>query len=86
MGPDQGTVIEPCMLLASTNRVALDAVGVAVLRYFGTTPEVEKGPIFEQEQIKRAAELGTEVQSAEDIDIIPLDDTSETVSENIEIM
>ena len=42
------------VVLAGTDRVAVDAVGVALLRHFGTTPEVSRGAIFEQEQIARA--------------------------------
>ncbi len=56
-GPDTGTLIEPGIMLASRDRVALDAAGVAVLRIYGTTKEVSKGSIFDQEQIKRAIEL-----------------------------
>ena len=41
------------MVLAGTDRVALDAVGVAILRMFGTTREVSRGRVFEQEQIAR---------------------------------
>jgi len=69
-GPHVGTLKEPGVMLAGTDRVALDAVGVAMLRFYGTTPEVSKGKIFEQEQIRRAAELGLGVPSAEGIEIV----------------
>jgi len=71
-GPDTGTLIEPGIMIASKDRVALDAVGVAVLRIYGTTPEVSKGLIFEQEQIAMAAELGLGVSGPEGIGIIPV--------------
>ena len=67
-GPDQGVLIKPGLFLASTDRVAIDAVGVAILRLYGTTPEVMKGRIFEQEQIAHAATLGVGVDSAEKIE------------------
>ncbi|MFC1991779.1 hypothetical protein ACFLVC_03550 [Chloroflexota bacterium] len=38
--------------------MAIYTVGVAILRSLGITSEVSKGPIFEQDQIARAAELG----------------------------
>jgi uncharacterized protein (DUF362 family) len=57
-GPDSGKRVWAEVVLAGTDRVAIDAVGVAVLRHFGTTREVSRGPIFQQEQIARAAELG----------------------------
>jgi uncharacterized protein (DUF362 family) len=75
-GPDRGEVIRPGLLLASRDRVAIDAVGVALLRLFGTTPEVMRGRIFQQEQVARAASLGIGVASAEKIDLHPLDEHS----------
>lgn len=70
-GPDVGRVVSPGLVLASTDRVALDAVGVAILRQHGTTPEVSRGRVFEQEQIARAAELGVGVSSPELIELVP---------------
>jgi len=63
--------------------VAIDAVGVAILRLYGSTREVMKGKIFEFEQIKRAVELGVGVNSPEKIDLIPLDEFSQEMSERI---
>ncbi len=50
-GPANGDLVAANVMLAGTDRVALDAVGVALLRHFGTTDEVSRGAIFEQEQI-----------------------------------
>ncbi len=69
-GPDRGTKVEARVMLAGTDRVAIDAVGVAILRLLGTTREVCKGPIFEQEQIARAAELGLGISSTKQIQIV----------------
>jgi len=82
-GPEKGEIVEPKLILASNDRVAIDAVGVAILRLYGSTKEVMKGKIFELEQIKRAAELGVGVDSPEKIDLIPLDDFSEKAAEKI---
>ncbi|MHA2171042.1 MAG: DUF362 domain-containing protein [Candidatus Kariarchaeaceae archaeon] len=71
-GPATGELVSPNVMIASSDRIALDAVGVAILRDLGTTPEVSEGPIFELEQIKRAAELGIGVSKPEDIEIIGL--------------
>jgi uncharacterized protein (DUF362 family) len=57
-GPDQGKTAEAGVLLAGRDRVAIDAVGVAMLRTLGTTPEVSQGAIFDQPQIARAVALG----------------------------
>ena len=75
-GPDTGKRVAPEVVLAATDRVALDAVGVALLRYFGTTPEVSRGTIFQQEQIARAVELGLGVTGPDEIQLITDDEDS----------
>jgi uncharacterized protein (DUF362 family) len=69
-GPDQGKRVDAGVMLAATDRVAVDAVGVALLRYFGTTPEVSRGAIFEQEQIARAVQLGLGVSGPRQIELV----------------
>jgi uncharacterized protein (DUF362 family) len=76
-GPDRGTRVEAGVMLAATDRVAIDAVGVAILRLLGTTPEVSRGSVFQQDQIARAAELGLGVSSAKEIQLITGDAESE---------
>jgi uncharacterized protein (DUF362 family) len=85
-GPERGLTTEPNLLIAAKDRVAIDAVGVAVLRYYGTTDEVSHGPIFEQEQIKRAAELGIGVESAGEINLIPVSDESRDISDELTVV
>jgi len=75
-GPDRGKLVAAQVILAGTDRVAIDAVGVAILRYFGTTPDVSQGPIFQQEQIARAVELGLGVGGPEEIELITDDPES----------
>ena len=79
-GPDHGTKVEADVMLAGTDRVAIDAVGVAILRLLGTTSEVNNGAIFEQEQIARAAELGLGVPSAKQIQLVTGDTRSEAMA------
>ena len=69
-GPAKGTLKHPNIMLASTDRIAIDAVGVAILRHLGTTPDVHNGPIFEQDQIARAVELNLGVKSASEIKLV----------------
>ena len=86
-GPATGTCVSPGLILASTDRVAIDAVGVAILRGYNTTPEVARGPIFEQAQIKRAAELGLGVRHAEEIELVPATDAaSEAAAQAIQAL
>ena len=76
-GPARGTRVEAGVIVAGSDRVAIDAVGVAILRLLGTTPEVSQGTIFEQDQIVRAAELGLGVQSTDQIELVTADPESE---------
>ena len=75
-GPDQGKMVQSNVILAGTDRVAIDAVGVALLRYFGTTPEVSQGAIFDQEQIARAVQLKIGVSSPKQIELVTGDKES----------
>ncbi len=75
-GPMEGTRVKANVFVAGTDKIAIDAVGVAILRILGTTPEVSKGSIFEQEQIKRAAELGVGIVSPDEIEFMT--DTEES--------
>jgi uncharacterized protein (DUF362 family) len=83
-GPDNGTLVEPNLLLASRDRVAIDAVGVALLKMYGAKGKVGEAEIFEQDQLKRAAELGFGVKSAAEIQLTPLNDESSVETEKIE--
>jgi uncharacterized protein (DUF362 family) len=76
-GPDRGKIVRPGVVLASRDRIALDAVGVAILRLFGTTEQVSAGRIFEQAQIARAVELELGARRPADIRIVTADTASE---------
>ncbi len=67
-GPDKGTEVEPGLMLAGRDRVALDAAGVAILREFGASSLMKK-PVFELDQIRRAAELGVGATSASAVEL-----------------
>ncbi|MFU8796466.1 MAG: DUF362 domain-containing protein [Dehalococcoidia bacterium] len=82
-GPARGTRVNADVMLSSADRVAIDAVGVALLRLLGTTPEVSRGAIFDQEQIARAAELGLGVSSAGEIEIVTGDEDSEELARQV---
>ena len=57
-GPTSGTPAQANVLLLSGDRVALDAVAVALIRSYRAWPKVQGKTIWAQRQIKRAAELG----------------------------
>ena len=83
-GPEQGKVVEPNLLLASRDRVAMDAVGVAILKMYGARGKVGEANIFEQDQLKRAAELGFGIKSTDEIRLTPLNDASRIEAARIE--
>ncbi|MFX1448024.1 MAG: DUF362 domain-containing protein [Promethearchaeota archaeon] len=69
-GPMEGPRVEANVFVAGTDKIAIDAIGVAILRILGTTPEVTNGPIFEQDQIKRAVQLGLGINSPTEIEFL----------------
>ena len=75
-GPMTGKRAKGNVFLASTDRVAIDAVGVAVLKTLGSNSAIMKRKIFDQRQIARASALGIGVSSASEIDIITPDQES----------
>lgn len=79
-GPATGTRVKAGVILAGSDRVAIDAVGVAILRSLGTTPDVSRGTVFEQDQIARAAELGLGIKSPDQIELVTDDAESEALA------
>jgi len=75
-GPANGKRANGNVFLASADRVAIDAVGVAVLKSLGSNNNIMNTKIFDQEQIFRAAELGLGASSPAEIELIPADDAS----------
>lgn len=82
-GPMEGTRKDANVFVAGTDKIAVDAVGVALLRILGTTVEVSSGPIFEQEQIARAVELRLGISSPDEIEFLTDSPESERIVEQI---
>lgn len=83
-GPDIGKLVQPNVIMAGKDRVAIDAAGVALLRSYGTSHDVSEGRIFTQQQIARAAELGVGITSADKIRLVPLDTHAESIAGKIQ--
>lgn len=79
-GPMSGPVKHAGLIVAGSDRVALDAVGLAILKNLGSNGAVMDTPIFLQEQIARAVELGLGVPSPSDIELIHNEDGAEAAS------
>ena len=75
-GPATGKRAKGNIFLASNDRVAIDAVGVAVLKTIGSNEAIMQRKIFDQRQIARASELDIGVSSPSEIDIISADQES----------
>lgn len=69
-GPMDGKRAKGDVFLASADRVAIDAVGLAVLKHLGSNERIMQSKIFEQEQLARAVELGIGAGSPADIDLV----------------
>ncbi len=75
-GPMTGKRAKGNVFLASDDRVAIDAVGVAVLKSLGSNRQIMQPKIFEQRQIARAVELGLGAASPRDIEVAAADNRS----------
>ena len=75
-GPMTGKTKSADLFLSGSDRIAIDAVGVAILKELGSTPEVMDIGIFEQEQIARAVELGLGIDSPDKIELVTGDSES----------
>ena len=82
-GPSSGKKASAGVIVAGTDRVAVDAVGVAVLKELGSNEAIMGRKIFEQEQISRAAELGLGVSSARQIDLVAADAAGRLYAEKL---
>lgn len=82
-GPHTGERVEAGVVLAGRDRVAIDAVAVAMLKLLGSTPEIMGTPIWKQEQIARAVELGLGAASADQIELVTGDERSGALAEQL---
>lgn len=76
-GPANGKRAQGNVFLAATDRVAIDAVGLAILQYLGSNHQIMNTKIFEQEQIARAAEIGLGATSPSEIEVVPANGESQ---------
>jgi uncharacterized protein (DUF362 family) len=80
-GPMTGKMKRADVMVAGMDRVAIDAVGLAVLKSLGANPQVMETKIFSQEQIARAVELGLGVAGPDQIEIVSDDDQGREYAE-----
>jgi len=83
-GPSTGKRAEANVFIAGTDRVAVDMVGLAVLKELGSNEAIMGKKITEQEQIARAIELGLGISDPAAIELIMPDEESRLYARKIE--
>jgi uncharacterized protein (DUF362 family) len=82
-GPDTGKKVKSGVILAGTDRVAVDVVAIGILRSLGTTEAVSRGSVWQLEQIRRAVELGLGASHADQIEIVTANAASQAMADQI---
>jgi len=82
-GPMTGEMKKANVILAGTDRVAIDAVGLAVLKDLGSNQTIMGRKIFEQDQMKRAVEIGLGVSGPDQIEIKTGDPESQAYADRL---
>jgi uncharacterized protein (DUF362 family) len=80
-GPSVGTERDGNVMVAGTDRIAIDAVGVAILKNLGSSRV--NGQIFKQDQIKRAVELDIGINNPDQIEFITPDEPSRKYADTL---
>jgi uncharacterized protein (DUF362 family) len=82
-GPAVGDKVAANVILAGTDRVAIDVVALGILRSLGASPEVSQGSVWNLEQIRRSVELGLGVDRRDRIELIAGDGASQKLADKI---
>lgn len=83
-GPARGERVAAEVIIAGYDRVAVDAIGLAMLKLLGSNKKIMETKIFDQEQIQRAAELGLGVKSLREIKLVGPDLSSRELVRQLE--
>ncbi len=83
-GPSEGTRVAANVFVGGTDRVAVDAVGLAILKDLGANAAIMGRKIFEQEQLQRAVELGLGVSGPGQIELVAGDEASRAYAVRIQ--
>jgi uncharacterized protein (DUF362 family) len=82
-GPSDGTRARAEVIIAGGDPVAIDAVGVAMLKHLGSTAAIMEHPIFRQDQIAHAAAIGLGAPSPAAIQLVTPDAASATLARSL---
>ncbi len=78
-----GKRVKAEVFLASTDRIAIDATGVAILKLLGSNESIMRPKIFDQDQIGRAVELGLGASSPSEIELVSADEKSKQYCDRV---
>lgn len=65
-----GDTADTNLVLFGRDRVAMDAVGLAILRHVGTEPDIESQPVWNQVQLAEAVRVGIGVSGPDEITLL----------------
>ena len=82
-GPSRGELKAGNVMIAGDDRVAVDAVGVAMLKSLGANQAIMGRGVFQQEQIARAVELKLGASGPEAIEIVTADADSRACADEL---
>ena len=82
-GPSRGELKAANVMIAGHDRVAVDAVGLAMLKHLGANQAIMSRGIFQREQIARAVELGLGATGPDAIDIVTGDAESRACADAV---
>ena len=83
-GPSEGELKQGNVMIAGDDRVAVDAVGLAMLKSLGANKEIMGRGIFQQEQMARAVELKLGASGPDAIEIVtPPDAESRALADTL---
>jgi len=85
-GPSHGELKQGNIMIAGSDRVAVDAVGLAVLKSLGANQAIMSRGIWQQEQIARAVELGLGAEGSDAIDLITGDAPSRAYADRLRLI
>lgn len=85
-GPSKGPKKRADVILAGSDRIAIDAVGVAILKELGSNRAIMEKPVFAQEQIARAVALGLGARNSGEIEIVSDDQAGRNYADTLRLI
>ena len=68
-GPSEGTEVETDLIVVGRDRVAVDAVGLSILKVVGTEEHIADRPVWQQVQMAEALRIGLGVGGPDEVEL-----------------